>query len=176
MSYCGCCSTATGLGFAPAPGTTTINYSGGGGGGGDSIIRDAFNFVGGLFRSSDPAKDRERFDRIDATLRAAVAGDPEAERCLYDMSMGVSSGPADPRSCAVGSAKAAEYAKQVWAGYQARTAGTGYLPGAGAGEFERLGVPPALAGALASPTVWIGLAAVGLLFATSGSTPRRRSR
>lgn len=73
--------------------------------------------------SSDPAKDRERMARIDSNFNAAMAGDPSAVACLRDMAQGVSSGPGDPRQCAVGSSVAAAYAKLRWAEYQARKLG-----------------------------------------------------
>jgi hypothetical protein len=72
--------------------------------------------------SSDPVKDQQRIDRIKAVYSEAMQGIPGAEQCLYEMAQGVSSGPYDPRSCAVGSTVAANFAKAVWAEYQARKA------------------------------------------------------
>ena len=69
--------------------------------------------------------------RIDSNFQAAMSGDASAVSCLQDMAAGVSSGPNDPRQCAVGSAVAAAYAKLRWGEYQARklggTVGTGLV-------------------------------------------------
>lgn len=96
-----------------------------------STVGASIPILGGIFQSSDPEADRRRVTRIDTTFNAAMAGDPSAISCLSDMAKGISSGPTDPRQCAVGSTLAAAYAKARWIEYQGRvaagTVGTGLL-------------------------------------------------
>lgn len=82
---------------------------------------------------SDASKDIERKARIDVAFNAAMAGDRTAMQCLLDMSQGISSGPTDPRACAVGSQVAADYAVRRWSEFAQATAdanGLEVIPGA----------------------------------------------
>ena len=108
--------------------------------------------------SSDPVKDRERADRINDTFRLAMQGDAEAVSCLRDMAAGVSSGPNDPRQCAVGSKTAATYAKKMWNEYQARVQ-AGIV---GTGLIGASNLPATVAGLLTSPLT-LGLGALVLI-------------
>ncbi len=72
--------------------------------------------------SSDRTRDQERIARVNDQFEKAMRGDTSAEACLRDMAQGVSSGPNDPRQCAVGSTVAAAYAKAAWLEFQARRA------------------------------------------------------
>lgn len=123
--------------------------------------------VTSLFSGSDPAKDRERKNRIDGQYNQAMAGNAAAVSCLRDMAQGVSSGPNDPRTCAVGSSWAAAYAKAKWIEYQARVA-AGQVGGALIGQSN---LPTTAVGAVKSmaPLV-IG----GVLLAVAASSLRSR--
>lgn len=111
--------------------------------------------------SSDPVKDAQRAQRINDTYRLAMQGDPAAVACLRDMAQGVSSGPNDPRACAVGSQVAATYAKKMWNDFQGRV-------GAGVVGAELIGasnIPSTIVGAaqsLVTSPVFLVLAAGGL--------------
>lgn len=100
--------------------------------------------------SSDPTKDQERINRINQNFEAAMTGDTSAVACLRDMAQGVSSGPNDPRQCAVGSQVAAAYAKAAWLEYEARR-------GAGQVGAVLVGESPQFATAVS----WLPWAAVG---------------
>lgn len=113
--------------------------------------------------SSDPVRDQQRIDRINAVYDEAMAGQPGAEECLYEMAQGVSSGPNDPRQCAVGSRVAADYAKAVWEEYQGRSA----LGELGMGLVGASPIPGRVLGAATSVAPWVlggaAVLAVGLV-------------
>lgn len=85
---------------------------------GQTALSSVISLLG--FSSSDPVKDQQRIARIDNEYRGALGGDPNNIACLRDMAQGVSSGPNDPRQCAVGSRVAAAWAARRWLEYQAR--------------------------------------------------------
>ena len=116
--------------------------------------------------SSDPVKDQERIERIKATYAQAMTGDAGAIQCLRDMAQGVSSGPNDPRSCAVGSTVAATFAKSVWAEYQARVA-AGNI---GAGLLAQSPLPSTVLQTAINYAPWIigGIIAISLLKKSRG--------
>lgn len=121
---------------------------------GGKVIQYALDSVLSLvgIGSSDPVKDRERIARIDNEFQGALSGDPNNIACLRDMAQGVSSGPNDPRQCAVGSRVAAAWAKRRWLEYQARAAAAGI-------GIDLLGqsgiVGPTIARVASNPIVWI---------------------
>lgn len=86
----------------------------------------AANAGASIFGSSDPAKDAERFARIDAAFQGAISDDQSSIECLDDMANKRYGGV----RCAVGSTTAVNYARQKWAEYQ-QLAASGKLTSGG---------------------------------------------
>lgn len=120
----------------------------------------AWNAISSIFGSSDPARDGARKARVDTAYNAAMAGDVSAETCLREMAQGVSTGPNDSRSCALGSQVAAEYAKRRY--------GT-FLQAKAAGQVQTGGVLGKLTG---SPML-LGALGLGLVFVLMKGSRRR---